>query len=178
MDIFSGIINNYPKNELTHYLKDLRSYRPKCIQNFLEDVRLFFTSSNNSILNQIKANKNSRSLEILLELLEEIYLFRNGHWQFVQRYIMQNTVYPKATGGTPIISWIPNQINAVLKTMQECFNNLPKKYVEENIPNWIKEFKIKRSLLDKQLELLSEKNYKAKEVFELNKRMNLNDEKK
>jgi len=65
-----------------------------------------------------------------------------------------------------------------LKTMQECFNNLPKKYVEENIPNWIKEFKIKRSLLDKQLELLSEKNYKAKEVFELNKRMNLNDEKK
>jgi indoleamine 2,3-dioxygenase len=178
MDIFSGIINNYPKNELTHYLKDLRSYRPKCIQNFLEDVRLFFTSSNNSILNQIKANKNFRSLEILLELLEEIYLFRNGHWQFVQRYIMQNTVYPKATGGTPIISWIPNQINAVLKTMQECFNNLPKKYVEENIPNWIKEFKIKRSLLDKQLELLSEKNYKAKEVFELNKRMNLNDEKK
>ena len=178
MDIFSGIINNYPKNELTHYLKDLRSYRPKCIQNFLEDVRLFFTTSNNSILNQIKANKNFRSLEILLELLEEIYLFRNGHWQFVQRYIMQNTLYPKATGGTPIISWIPNQINAVLKTMQECFNNLPKKYVEENIPNWMKEFKIKRSLLNKQLDLLSEKNYKAKEVFELNKRMNLDDEKK
>ena len=113
MDIFSGIINHYPKNELTHYLKDLRSYRPKCIQNFLEDVRLHFSSLNNSLLDQITINKNFKGLELLLDLLEEIYLFRNGHWQFVQKYIMQNTVYPKATGGTPIISWIPNQLNAV-----------------------------------------------------------------
>ena len=178
MDIFSGIINHYPKNELTHYLKDLRSYRPKCIQNFLEDVRLHFSSLNNSLLDQITINKNFKGLELLLDLLEEIYLFRNGHWQFVQKYIMQNTLYPKATGGTPIISWIPNQLNAVLKTMEECFNILPEKYIKDNIPNWINSFKIKRTLLDKQLELLNEKNYKAKEVYELNKKMNLSDEKR
>lgn len=178
MDIFSGIINHYPKNELTHYLKDLRSYRPKCIQNFLEDVRLHFSSLNNSLLDQITINKNFKGLELLLDLLEEIYLFRNGHWQFVQKYIMQNTVYPKATGGTPIISWIPNQLNAVLKTMEECFSTLPEKYIKDNIPNWMNSFKIKRTLLDKQLELLNEKNFKAKEVYELNKKMNLSDEKR
>ena len=44
---------------------------------------------------------------------------------------MQNTAYPKATGGTPIISWIPNQLNAVLKTMEECFNILPEKYIKD-----------------------------------------------
>ena len=50
----------------------------------------------------------------LLAIVEEIYKFRNGHWQFVQKYIMSNTKYAKATGGTPIISWIPNQIKSVL----------------------------------------------------------------
>ena len=37
-DIFSGVIKHYPKNELTKYLIDLRSYRPKCIQNFFKDL--------------------------------------------------------------------------------------------------------------------------------------------
>ena len=51
-------------------------------------------------------------------------IFRNGHWQFVQKYIMANTVYPKATGGTPIISWIPNQITSVLNIMTEVFDSI------------------------------------------------------
>ena len=178
MDIFSGIINHYPKNELTHYLKDLRSYRPKCVQRFLEDTRIHFSSSKNSLLEKIQINDNFNGLKLLLDLLEEIYLFRNGHWQFVQKYIMQNTVYPKATGGTPIISWIPNQLNAVMKTMEQCFNILPKKYIEENIPDWKTKFNTKRNLLDKQLELLSKRKYDAKKVYELNKKMNLSDEKK
>ena len=178
MDIFSGIINHYPKNELTHYLKDLRSYRPKCVQRFLEDTRIHFSSSKNSLLEKIQINDNFNGLKLLLDLLEEIYLFRNGHWQFVQKYIMQNTVYPKATGGTPIISWIPNQLNAVMKTMEQCFNILPKKYIEENIPVWKTKFNTKRNLLDKQLELLSKRKYDAKKVYELNKKMNLSDEKK
>ena len=37
-DIFSGVINYYPKNELTKYLLDLRTYRPKCIQQFFIDL--------------------------------------------------------------------------------------------------------------------------------------------
>ena len=35
-DIFSGVIKRVIKNELTKYLIDLRSYRPKCIQNFFK----------------------------------------------------------------------------------------------------------------------------------------------
>ena len=38
-DIFTGVIDYYPSNDLTKYLLDLRSYRPKCIQNFLSDLK-------------------------------------------------------------------------------------------------------------------------------------------
>jgi indoleamine 2,3-dioxygenase len=39
MDIFTGIVDYYPDNQLTQYLLDLRSYRPVCIQNFFKDLR-------------------------------------------------------------------------------------------------------------------------------------------
>ena len=61
---------------------------------------------------------NFEGLCYLLGVLEEIYHFRNGHWQFVQKYIMANTKYSKATGGTPIISWLPNQMKAVMNEMK------------------------------------------------------------
>ena len=176
MDIFSGIINQYPKNELTYYLKDLRSYRPMCIQSFLEDTRVHFSKKSNSLIERLEQSNNYKGILILLLLLDEIYAFRNGHWQFVQKYIMQNTVYSKATGGTPIISWIPNQITAVLNTMEINFKKLPKKFIKSNLPYWKEGFDRKRSLLNKQLRILNKKHYNPTEVYELNKEMKLNDD--
>ena len=40
--------------------------------------------------------------------------------------IMKNTKYQIATGGTPIISWIPNQIGAVLKYMNDILESFDK----------------------------------------------------
>ena len=177
MDIFSGVINQYPQNELTHYLHDLRSYRPMCIQSFLEDTRVHFSKKSNSLIERLEQSSNYEGILILLLLLDEIYAFRNGHWQFVQKYIMQNTVYPKATGGTPIISWIPNQITAVLNTMEINFNKLPQKFIKLNLPFWKEEFDRKRSLLNKQLEILNKKSYDPAKVYKLNKEMKLNDDK-
>ena len=51
---------------------------------------------------------------LLNAIVDQIFIFRNGHWMFVQKYIMANTAYPIATGGTPITSWLPNQIQACL----------------------------------------------------------------
>ena len=39
MDIFTGVINHYPSNDLTHYLLDLRTYRPICVQHFFQDLQ-------------------------------------------------------------------------------------------------------------------------------------------
>jgi indoleamine 2,3-dioxygenase len=179
-DIFSGVIKHYPKNELTKYLIDLRSYRPKCIQEFFKDLEDTVNElSEEGISFVLSKQNNSEGLCYLLGVLEEIYHFRNGHWQFVQKYIMANTKYAKATGGTPIISWLPNQMKAVMKEMNNVIdlieiNNLSSEASDlyNNIKNKIDK---KVELLDHQLDLINKKSFSADKVFELNKKYNLSD---
>ncbi len=181
-DIFSGVIKHYPKNELTKYLLDLRKYRPKCIQSFFLDLeKSVEIIDKNGISGILNKNKNSKALCYLLGILEEIYHFRNGHWQFVQKYIMANTKYPKATGGTPIISWLPNQIKAVMKEMRHIIKiigdlNLNIASKEFNLYEKIKlSLNKKEKLLEEQLSLVNKKIFLAEEVFDLNKKYDLKD---
>jgi len=173
-DIFTGVIGYYPTNDLTKYLLDLRSYRPKCIQNFLSDIK--DEMGNNRLFNNLKESENEEGFCLLLQILDEIYYFRNGHWQFVQKYIMANTKYAKATGGTPIISWIPNQITAVLNYMSDVIELIPTGTKHLNKSSYLDSINKKKDLLNKQLQLLHGDNYNADEVFSLNKKMNLNDD--
>lgn len=173
-DIFTGVIGYYPTNDLTKYLLDLRSYRPKCIQNFLSDIKS--EMGDNRLFNNLKESKNEKGFCLLLQILDEIYYFRNGHWQFVQKYIMANTKYAKATGGTPIISWIPNQITAVLNYMSDVIELIPTGTKHLNKSSYLDSINKKKDLLNKQLKLLHGDNYNADEVFSLNKKMNLNDD--
>ncbi len=173
-DIFTGVINYYPSNDLTKYLLDLRSYRPKCIQNFLSDLK--DEMKENRLFSTIKKTNNEEGLCILIQILDEIYYFRNGHWQFVQKYIMANTKYAKATGGTPIISWIPNQITAVLNYMSDVLELIPDNSIFIDKALFSEQLSKKISLLDKQLQLLHGDNYNAEDVFALNKKHKLNDD--
>lgn len=173
-DIFTGVIGYYPTNDLTKYLLDLRSYRPKCIQNFLSDIK--DEMGNNRLFNNLKESENEKGFCLLLQILDEIYYFRNGHWQFVQKYIMANTKYAKATGGTPIISWIPNQITAVLNYMSDVIDLIPEGTKHLNKSSYLDSINKKKDLLNKQLQLLHGDDYNADEVFSLNKKMNLNDD--
>ena len=173
-DIFTGVIDYYPQNDLTKYLLDLRSYRPKCIQNFLSDLK--DEMKENRLFNSIKKSKNEEGLCLLIQILDEIYYFRNGHWQFVQKYIMANTKYAKATGGTPIISWIPNQITAVLNYMSDVLELIPDNSSFLDKALFTQQLSKKISLLEKQLQLLHGDNYNAEDVFALNKKHKLNDD--
>lgn len=177
MDIFSGVINHYPNNELTHYLMDLRSYRPVCVQRFFEDLKSDVTNLHpDGLMGILREYKFNRSLVSLLGILEEIYLFRNGHWQFVQKYIMSNTKYAKATGGTPIISWIPNQIKAVISTMDSCIQSISTTYEQAKVQHFKTDLQVKKELLNDQLATLQMPNYQAEDVFKLNKTYKLEDE--
>ena len=89
---------------------------------------------------------------------------------------MANTKYAKATGGTPIISWIPNQITAVLNYMDDVINLIPVSSNYINIDEFSNNLTKKRGLLSKQLKLLHGNDYNAEEVFLLNKKMSLNDD--
>ena len=91
---------------------------------------------------------------------------------------MKNTAYPRATGGTPIISWIPNQIKAVFSSMEHSYNSLPVSFIETQMKSWSQNFENKKSLLNKQLEILSKENYDANKVLSLNKKLNLSDQPK
>jgi len=178
-DIFTGVIDYYPSNDLTKYLLDLRSYRPKCIQNFLSDLK--DEMKENRLFNSIKKSENEEGLCLLIQILDEIYYFRNGHWQFVQKYIMANTKYAKATGGTPIISWIPNQIKAVLEFIKIIIENISqigeiKNDLAKQIFNSSNQtINSKINLLDKQLIIVQDQDYNPGKVFELNQKYNLQD---
>ena len=130
----------------------------------------------NRLFNKIKKDNNEEGLCILIQILDEIYYFRNGHWQFVQKYIMANTKYAKATGGTPIISWIPNQITAVLKYMSDVLELIPNNSSFIDKTSFEEQLSKKVTLLDKQLQLLHGDNYNAEDVFALNRKLKLNDD--
>jgi len=171
-DIVSGVINFYPENQLTKYLLDLRKYRPICVQNFFEILTKEMGSA--PLLKRLTKTDNQLGMHYLMSAYEEIYFFRNGHWQFVQKYIMQNTKYAKATGGTPIISWIPNQIKAVFSAMQ----NLSDQMKDSNHwvkSKWIESYLKKIELLNKQLEILSIDTFNPESVFKLNEEIGLED---
>ena len=120
----------------------------------------------NLFKNLIKDN-NEQGLYLLLQILDEIYYFRNGHWQFVQKYIMQNTAYPKATGGTPITSWIPNQIKAVLSAMKDLSKAM-RSTPEFSMEEWQEGYDKKVKLLNKQLEIVAVEAFDPEAVFKLN----------
>jgi len=130
----------------------------------------------NRLFNSIKKSENEEGLCLLIQILDEIYYFRNGHWQFVQKYIMANTKYAKATGGTPIISWIPNQITAVLNYMSDILELIPDNSSFLDKALFTQQLSKKISLLEKQLQLLHGDNYNAEDVFALNKKHKLNDD--
>ena len=115
LDIFTGVTTYYPDNMLTKYLYDLRSYRPKVIIDFFNDLE----KESVDLTKKIYELCNATGLIYLLTITNEIYLFRIGHWNFVKQYIMSNTKYNVATGGTPLTSWLPNQIKACLEKMDE-----------------------------------------------------------
>ena len=180
IDIFTGIVDFYPDNKLTEYLLDLRTYRPKCIQNFFVDLREHYNK--NPLFKQLTDAKCYEGLVYLLKIVDEVYLFRNGHWQFVQKYIMSNTKYAFATGGTPITTWLINQIEAVLEYERVIIEHLQLNYCAQLSDNelWVtlsNSYNKKRGLLVEQVNELRKIDYNIEFVYTKNCEMNLEDSK-
>lgn len=110
----------YPQNKLTEYLVDLRQYRPKDHRAYLEWVR---HSSEEAQVKQLAMSKASSSLALLMSL-DVVQKIRSQHWNMTKSYIIKNTKHPKATGGTPITTWLPNQLGATLEYMEEVCANI------------------------------------------------------
>ncbi|OCK74080.1 hypothetical protein K432DRAFT_212890 [Lepidopterella palustris CBS 459.81] len=104
-----------PATPLTEILTDFRSYRPGNHRDFLEAVRDFAQSCGIKSF----ALEDEMSAALYLRALDQVRDFRWRHWCFTREYILKRTMYPVATGGSPIVTWLPNQLEAVLTQMAE-----------------------------------------------------------
>ncbi|OLY78032.1 Indoleamine 2,3-dioxygenase 1 [Smittium mucronatum] len=107
------LTSGMPSNPLTAVLRDFRSYRPANHEAFLAYVEK--ESSRVGLL--AYAEKDALSSALLLRNLDQIRDFRHRHWTFTVEYIIKNSDHPTATGGSPIVTWLPNQLRSVLKTL-------------------------------------------------------------
>ncbi|KAL1593325.1 hypothetical protein SLS60_010933 [Paraconiothyrium brasiliense] len=94
-------------------LQDFRQYRPGNHREFLEAVRGCAEASGVKEF----ALANPISAALYLQALNEVRDFRWRHWCFTREYILKRTAHPTATGGSPIVTWLPNQLQAVLEQM-------------------------------------------------------------
>lgn len=173
-DIFTGVYKYYPNNLLTKYLYDMRSYRPQVVQNFFVDLG----NDSDGILNKIKIlcekTNDYESIVYLLFVLEQIYKFRNGHWMFVQKFILANTKYARATGGTPITTWLPNQIQACINYMRDitAYLSMVNAHFDEELEQkyitFIGNLDEYQNILNKQMIELGKNDFDATMVFEFN----------
>ena len=161
----------YPKNILTEYLYELRDYRPLDHQsyiNYLSEMSLHLNFKE-------YCKKSPLTCYYVLKNLNYLRLFRKKHWILTKKYIIKNTSHPVATGGTPITTWLPNQLGATLEYMKEMVEQIDKEpniknILNENYERYV-EIKIElndhvHSLID-EVNLLS-KNFSNQKIKEFN----------
>lgn len=116
-----------PNTPLTNILKDFRSYRPGNHREFLEYVNARATHL--SLKSYALQEPSSAALYLLA--LNQVRDFRWRHWCFTREYILKKTSHPTATGGSPIVTWLPNQLQAVMQAMADVWEGSGKTLGQE-----------------------------------------------
>jgi indoleamine 2,3-dioxygenase len=106
-----------PDTPLTSILQDFRSYRPGNHREFLEYVN----ARSNHLSLKSYALQEPSSAALYLLALNQVRDFRWRHWCFTREYVLKKTKYPRATGGSPIVTWLPNQLQAVMQAMVDVY---------------------------------------------------------
>lgn len=115
-----------PDTPLTEILRDFREYRPSNHKAFLhfardESLRLGVKDYALGTKGQEDTELLRESRNLWLEILNQVRDFRWRHWCFAREYILKRTSHPTATGGSPIVTWLPNQLVAVLGEMARVY---------------------------------------------------------
>ena len=121
-----------PQNPLTNILKDFRSYRPKPHREFLAYVRR--RAEELGVRHYCCADTETAVL--YLRLLDHVRSFRWRHWLFAREYIIRRSSHPTATGGSPIVTWLPNQLFAVMDLMSEVWAGISQSE-KQSLPQYV-----------------------------------------
>ncbi|OIW23575.1 indoleamine 2,3-dioxygenase-like protein [Coniochaeta ligniaria NRRL 30616] len=122
-----------PDTPLTEILRDFRQYRPSNHREFLGWVYgrsrgvgfrgWALGEEGGGEMGEMRAEVD-KSRRLWLGVLDQVRDFRWRHWCFAREYILKRTSHPTATGGSPIVTWLPNQLQAVLGEMDGLYEGL------------------------------------------------------
>ncbi|KAK2756096.1 hypothetical protein FQN54_005503 [Arachnomyces sp. PD_36] len=107
-----------PKTPLTKILHEFRAYRPLPHRTFLAHVE----AKAKELGVRDFATQDRETTVLYLKALDHVRSFRWRHWLFAREYIIRRTPHPTATGGSPIVTWLPNQLSAVMELMVSIYD--------------------------------------------------------
>ncbi|KAF8581757.1 hypothetical protein K439DRAFT_1635926 [Ramaria rubella] len=115
------ITSSLPNNELTAVLRDFRQYRPPTQRAYVASVEARATIA------RIKdfAFADPKSLALYILNVDQIREFRDRHWRFTKEYIIRRSSYGVATGGSPILQYLPQNLRTVVMVLDEACAALP-----------------------------------------------------
>lgn len=123
-----------PDTPLTEILTDFRRYRPSNHRQFLawvgerareldlKEYALAAGAEDDAAAGEEAREAVLESRRLWLRVLDQVRDFRFRHWCFAREYILKRTAHPTATGGSPIVTWLPNQLQAVLAEMESVYD--------------------------------------------------------
>ncbi len=130
-----------PKNPLTDILIDFRNYRPQPHRQFLA----YMMSKAAELRVRQYCTEDSELAQLYLKLLDHVRSFRWRHWLFAREYIIKRSSHPTATGGSPIVTWLPNQLMAVMELMEDVY---AQSGLEQTVNDQAEELKSVRTLME------------------------------
>ncbi|GJJ10032.1 hypothetical protein Clacol_004258 [Clathrus columnatus] len=148
-----------PDNELTKVLRDFRQYRPMTQREYIASVEVRATEA------KVKefAFADPKSLAFYILNTDQIREFRDRHWRFTKEYIIRRSSYGLATGGSPILKYLPQNLSIVVSVLDEACNALPSSQVllskgmDEEIVKSVEECRqrseIQKRVLDREMEV-------------------------
>ncbi|EGF81897.1 hypothetical protein BATDEDRAFT_10068 [Batrachochytrium dendrobatidis JAM81] len=153
-DNFLELTGSMPDNPLTEILRDFRSYRPANHTDFLT----WLEKEAKTLGVRAYSVQNSTSAVRYLAILDQIREYRARHWNFTKEYIIKWTDHPVATGGSPITTWLPNQLESVLRAIEEISKSIHPAQLSEEDKKLSKELldraEVQRRILTREVDAL------------------------
>ncbi|PWY77101.1 indoleamine 2,3-dioxygenase family protein [Aspergillus heteromorphus CBS 117.55] len=151
-----------PSNPLTKVLHEFRAYRPLPHREFLAHIN----SKSEEVGVRNFALEDTETTILLLKTLDHIRSFRWRHWLFAREYIIRRTPHPTATGGSPIVTWLPNQLSAVMDLMISIYDTYLAPQKEAGVgPDGQKGYEAYQTQVEPMMEMVRDQKEKlAREV--------------
>lgn len=136
-----------PDNPLTAILMDFRKYRPLAHNQWLG----FVDSQARALQVSTFAQADSNSAVRYLSAIDQVREFRDRHWRFTKEYILKYSDHPVATGGSPIITWLPNQLGTVLEIMVDVAKSVNVSKLTSEMKETFEQLKDRANVQDRVL---------------------------